>query len=162
MANNVLVEFNDGGSAAPTLTAFTITVASLVTSASGVGRQADMVSNASTRYRKLLVWAKIKLGTSPTSNKAVTIYAIRGDAAGNRTDGAGASDAAWTAKNAQVIGQLSTGASASTGDVLQDWFVFNDPGPQFAIGIAHDSGVNLDSTGGNHAIGWIGENPEIQ
>lgn len=155
MANDVLKERGSS-------TAMTITLASLATSTGGVGRQTDLVTNASPCKPRVWVWVSIKQGTSPTSNKSVFVYAIRGDGT-RRDDGAGASDAALTVLNAKLLGVLGNKASgAATGDVVQGWFVFDDPGPEWGIAIVHDTGVNLDSTGGNHAIYYSYENPEIQ
>ena len=148
-----------------TATALTISLASLATATDGlVGRQSTLVDNTTARYSKILLSASIKLGTSPTGNRAVYIRLLRSDKQGTDiiTDGAGASDAALTAKNARLIGVLTTGASPSTGDVLTDVFVINNPGPEWGIHIGHDSGVNLDSTGGNHVLRYIGVNPEVQ
>lgn len=144
-----------------TPTAFTITVASLATSTAGVGRQSTMVDNSTTRAGRVFVFVKIKLGTSPSNNKAVYIYGIRGDGT-NRDDAAGASDAALTVLNCPLIGVLSGKASAATGDVLQGWFVFENPGKEFGIAIVHDTAVNLDSTGGNHSLQYMLDNPEVQ
>ena len=142
-------------------TAFTITVASLASSTAGVGRQSTLVDNSSTRYGRLLVFVKLKQGTSPTGNRGAQVYLLRGDGT-NRDDGAGASDAALTVLNAQLIGQLVNKPSPATGDVLQGWFVVDEPGKEFGLAIVHDTGVALDSTGGNHLVQFIGVNPEVQ
>lgn len=142
------------------VTAFTITVASL---ADASARQADIIDNSTSRFQKIYVFAKVKLGTSPSSNRGVFFYLIRDDGVTNvRTDNAGASDAAITIVNAQQVGALTTGPSAATGDVLRDAFVFLDPGPKWTIAVLNNSGVALDSTGANHTIEWFGENPESQ
>lgn len=147
-----------------TAAALTITLASLSSSTSGVGRQATFVDNSTTRYGKILLYLKIKQGTSPTSGRAVYVWALRSDAGTpQRTDGAGASDAALTAVAAQLIGVLQNKASgAATGEDITGEVVFENPGPGWSIAISHDTGVNLDSTGGNHAVTWIGVNPEVQ
>lgn len=145
-------------------TAFTITVASLAASTAGVGRQGTIVDNTTNRYQDIIVYAKIKLGTSPTANTAIYLYLIRDDGAATpiRTDSAGASDAAWTAKNAMLIGTLITGTSPSTGDVLSDAFLVRRVGPKFTIGIVNNTGVPLDSTGTNHVIEFVGVNSQAQ
>lgn len=154
-----------------TKTAFTITLASLATSTAGVGRQSTMVDNSTTRYGRVLVSVSIKLGTSPTASKAIYIYGIRSDknTTAIRDDGAGASDAAWTRTNADYLYRPRSGlpsifycGAASTGAVFSGVFVFEDPGQEFGIGVVHDTGVNLDSTGGNHVCTYTGFNPEAQ
>lgn len=157
MASQILDKFSSS-------TAFTITIASLATSTTFVGRQTTMVDNSTTRYSLIHVFGKIKQGTSPTGNKGVYLYAIRGDGNGtaHRSDNAGASDAAWTRGNAEFIGVARNLASPATGDVLYiEAFIVN-PGPEFGVGLYHDTAVNLDSTGGNSWLRWVGNNPESQ
>jgi hypothetical protein len=146
-------------------TALTITVAGLVSSVSYVGRQSDIVDNTVNRFGKILIFYRIKQGTSPTSARAAYFFLIRDDGTGTptRTDAAGASDAAWTAITArQVHAAPNKPSGAATGDVIQGSFVFSDPGPKWALGISHDTGVNLDATGGNHEIAYLGVDPEAQ
>lgn len=144
--------------------ALTITLASLASSSSGAGRQSDIVDNTTNRYQAVLIYIKIKLGTSPTGSKGVYVYLIRDDNNGtnHRSDGAGASDAALTVQNAQLIGVMADKASPATGDVLYGEFLVERPGPKWGIAIVHDTGVNLDSTGGNHWARYVGLNPEVQ
>lgn len=146
-------------------TALTISLASLASSTSGVGRQSTLVDNSTSKYQDILVYVKIKQGTSPTGSRGVYVYLIRDDADGttpHRTDGAGSSDAAWTASNAQIIGSMRNLSSPATGDVLYGEFVVNRPGPKFGIGIVHNTKVNLDATGSSHWVRYVGLNPEIQ
>jgi len=138
------------------VTPFTITVASLGSSTTGVGRQSTMVDNSATAYPRVKVLTKIKLGTSPGANAAIFVYAIRGDGAGLRDDNAGASDAALTVKNAELLGSLSTGSSPSTGDVLTKEFDLVSPGKEFGIAIFQNTGAALDSTAGNHTVEYYG------
>jgi len=145
-----------GSPAAPT-----ITLASLASSTSGVGRQSTMVDNSSTRNKKIYLFVQVKLGTSPNSNAPISVYLLRYDTTAIRTDGAGASDAGITVKEATPIGVLTTGPSAATGDVLKGDFVILDPGPNWGIAIVNGSGVALDSTAGNHVVNWFGEVSEI-
>lgn len=145
-------------------TAFTITLASLASSTSGVGRQSTIIDNTSNKYLDVLVFVKIKLGTSPTGNRAVYVYLIRSDNHGtiHQSDGAGASDAALTVQNAQLIGAMVDKASPATGDVLYGEFIIHRPGPKWGIAIVHDTAVNLDSTESNHWVRFVGLNPDIQ
>ena len=147
-------------------TALTITLASLATSSTrDAARQSDIVDNTTNRYQKILVYVKLKQGTSPTSARGAYVYLIRDDNNGtnHRTDGAGASDAALTVLNAQLLGVINNKASgAATGDNIYGEFMIDSPGPKWGIAIAHDTGVNLDSTGGNHWARYVGLNPEMQ
>lgn len=140
---------------------FTITLASLASSTSGVGRQSTLIDNSTTKYKRIIVYLKIKQGTSPTGNRFVYVYGIRGDGT-IRDDAAGASDAAFTRLNTMELGVLANKASPSTGDLLTGSFVFENPGPEWGIAVVHDTGVNLDSTEGNHDYNWVGVLPEVQ
>lgn len=156
MANEIKAKYS--GTPA---TAMTITLASLASSTAGVGRQTTLISNTTARYQSVEVFVQIKLGTSPTGNKFVYVYGIRGDGT-TRSDGAGATDAAITVLSSELLAAMPDKASPSTGDVLIGVFWFENPGPEWGVAIVHDTGVNLDSTGGNHVIGYIGHNPEVQ
>lgn len=156
MANEIKAKYS--GTPA---TAMTITLASLASSTAGVGRQSDLISNTTARYQSVEVFVKIKLGTSPTGNKFVYVYGIKGDGT-TRSDAAGGTDAAITVLSSELLAAMPDKASPSTGDVLTGVFWFENPGPEWGIAIVHDTGINLDSTGGNHSIGYIGHNPEVQ
>jgi len=163
MASEIKDKFSDG-SGGTSSAAFTITIASLASSTTFVGRQTTMVDNSSNRFGLVHIFGKFKLGTSPTSNKAVYVYAIRGDknATPHRSDNAGASDAALTRLNAPFVCLARSSASAATGDSLFCEDFFANPGPEFGAMIYHDTGVALDSTGSNHWLRWVGNNPEAQ
>lgn len=154
MANEIKEKFSSPAS-------FTIALASLASSTVGVGRQSTLINNATTRYRRVIVYVSIKQGTSPTGGRFLYVYGIRGDGT-IRSDGAGASDAAFTRLNAVELGVLVNKASPSTGDLLTGEFVFENPGPEWGIAIVHDTIASLDGTEGNHAYTWVGVNPEVQ
>lgn len=145
-------------------TALTITIASLASSVVGVGRQSTILDNTTLLHQDVLLFLKIKQGTSPTGNKSVQVYLLRDDNNGtaHRTDGAGASDAALTVLNAPLIGVMVNKGSPATGDILYGEFRIHRPGPKWGIAIVHDTGVNLDSTGSNHWARYVGLNPEVQ
>jgi len=158
MANKILDLFQDS-------TAFTITLASLATSTVGVARQSDMIDNSTGREQLARIWCKITQGTSPTSAKTVSIHLLAGDAHGtpHRTDGAGASDASITLINSQIIGIMrNKGSGAATGDIVYGEFLIRIAAPSWGIAITHDTGVNLNSTGGNHWARYSYLSPEVQ
>jgi hypothetical protein len=143
------------------IASFTITLASLANSTAGVGRQATLIDNTTNLYTSALISASIKLGTSPSNNAPVFLYLIRSDNNGTPIldDGGGASDAAWTQNNAPLLGVLKSKAAASTGDVLSGVFdtkFLGSLGAKWTIGVVNNTGVNLDSTGGNHVISYTG------
>jgi len=142
--------------------ALTITLASLATSTAGVGRQSTLVDNHTTPYSRIHIFPKVTTGTSPTANKLIYFYLIKGDGT-IRTDGAGASDAAWTRVGARLLGWVVVSAVSDVAYTPDDpCFTIEDPGYEWGIGVVHDTAVNLNATGGNHAIRWVGENPQVQ
>jgi hypothetical protein len=146
-------------------TALTITVSALASSTAGVGRQSTIVDNTANKYLDVLVYVKITLGTSPTGNRAVYVYLIRSDNHGtiHQSDGAGASDAALTVLNAQLIGTITDKSSPATNDILWGEFLVHRPGPKWGIAIVHDTGVNLKTEAGtDHWVRFVGLNPDIQ
>ncbi len=157
MANKVLDLFQSS-------TAMTMTIASLASSTTGVGRQSDILDNSSSREMWARIWCKLKLGTSPTNNRSAYLYLLTNDNNGTPhiTDGAGASDAALTVANAPLIGVIRGKASAATGDVLYGEFLVRIAAPKWGIALVHDTGVNLDSTGGNHWLRYSYISPEVQ
>lgn len=157
MANEIKDKFS-------TDAAMTITLASLASSTAGVGRQTDIVDNSTTRYGRLIIYVKITVGTTPTANRTIKVFAIRSDADGttkHRSDGAGSSNAALTVKNAVLLGIIFVDAATSDTAYYGE-FVFDTPGPEWGIAITHDTGVNLNATGSNHWVRYIGVNPEVQ
>lgn len=137
--------------------AMTVTLASLASSTSGVGRQTTLVDNSTTRYDLIRLLGKITTGTSPTTGKSIYIYAIHGDGT-RRTDGAGASDAALTRVTAKLLRTIPIDGTSDKG--YQFDALLPNPGPEWGLLIVHDTAVNLNSTGGNHYIYWIGEHME--
>ena len=158
MANEIKDKFGSS-------TALTITVASLASSTAGVGRQSTLIDNTTDRWSKLHIFVKIKQGTTtPVSNRAVYVYLLKADdnATEHITDGGGTVDAALTIKNAQLIGAMYNGTTPAAGDVLYGEFLVHDPGRQWGVAIVHDTNVNLDATGSNHWVRYLGANPEVQ
>lgn len=136
-------------------TALTITLASLAT---GAARQCTIVSNVDNAIRVYL-HGLITTGTSPTVNTYIEIYLIRSDGT-IRTDNAGASDAAITLVTASLIKAIKVSGSS---DVGYRWdAVIEAPGPEWAIAVKNGTGVNLNSTGGNHSISYTTEALEVQ
>ncbi len=145
-----------------TSTALTITLASL---ADAAGRQSTIVDNTANRFSEVIVFLKIKMGASaPNANSIVEVYLIRDDNDGtnHRSDGAGASDAALTPLNAQLIGAMRNKASPAGGDLLYGEFLVHRPGHKWGIAVVNRTGQAFDSTGGNHWARYMGVNQEIQ
>lgn len=151
MANEIRLKFDSPA-------ALTISLASL---ANGSGRQSTLITG-NTRPGAIID-VKIRTGASaPTDNSVVDVYLIRGDGT-NRDDGAGASDAAWTARNAQLLGSLTVGTGTATDyRATFDTGLVGALGGEWGIGIVNRTGQALDATGGNHVVSYRAYVPEVQ
>ncbi len=136
-------------------------ISGLATSATRVGRQSDIIDNTTNQYAIIEVSLKIRLGTSPVANTMLYLHLIRSNGT-ERSDGAGAGDAALTQLNAPLLGTMRAGFSPSTGDDIYGTFPIFNPGREWALMLWHDTGVNLDATDGDHTVGWVGMLPEVQ
>ena len=145
-----------------TSTTGTITLASLATSTAGVGRQSTMIDNSTDLFKEINVYMHVTTGTSPTANRAIKLYLIKGDgnATPYRTDEAGASDAGLTVITATLLAGATTTSTSDFTYTLEA--VIENPGDEWGVAVVHDTGVNLNSTAGNHFFHWTGQLPEIQ
>jgi len=146
--------------------AYTITLASLATSSTLLaGRESNALSNASNKYLDELVAGVITVGTSPTASTGIEVSAV---GALNDTptypdvfDGTDSAETVTSAgiKQAICLPLAIILVDATTSDRgypfapcgLRRCFGDGLP-PAHVIFVAHSSGVNLNSTGGNHAI----------
>lgn len=148
-------------------TALTITLASLASDTNMLaGRESNAVNNSSTVDLDHLLSGFIKLGTSPTTARAIEVwvYAPISIASGTPTypdvmDGSDSNETctslnsktsmmrlAWTTQTDATTGQTyympPTSIAGLFGDMPQYWGIF----------VVHGTGVNLDSTGSNHGF----------
>jgi len=149
------------------LTTMTCTLASLATSAVGVGRQTTLINNKVVLQYGAKVYVKVTVGTTPTINTSIYVYLLEADDATTptiSTDAAGASDAGWTAVNARLLGVISV--PATTSDTAYYGVFDTGPlgplAPAWGIGIVHDTAVNLNATGGNHLVKYVSYSPDVQ
>jgi hypothetical protein len=146
-----------------TSAALTITVASL---ADASGRQSTLIDNGTTRYQDLLVYVKLKMGTTaPTANSVCEVFLIRGDKDATTehiSDGAGTTDAALTVLNTPLVGVVRNKTAPAAGDVLYGEFLIHRPGPKWGVAVINRTGQTLDATGSNHWVRYVGLNPEVQ
>lgn len=146
-----------------TKASFTITLASL---ANGSARQSTLVAN-SNQYPAALVGLTVVSGAAaPTAGTVYEIYLLRslvvgaGDA---RDDGAGATDAAITIENAQLLGTLVvTATSAKAFRGVFDTASLGPLGPEWGIAVKNSSGQALSSTEGDHIKSYVYYVPEAQ
>lgn len=142
---------------------FTLTAASL---AAAAARQSTMIANSS-NYPAAIVTIKIKSGGSaPVAGESYEIYLLRGDDASSstyRTDGAGASDAAITIENAQLLGTIVVTATTAKNFYGEfDTSPLGPLGPEWGIAIKNNTSQAIDATEGNHLKGYVYYVPEVQ
>ena len=144
-----------------TATALTITLASLATSAGlTVGRQSTVADNTSDLGIDAIVQAQITVGTTPTANTWIELWAF-GTADGTVYGGAaGASDAGLTPTDKSTMRLLevipvpvttSNVAYISGSHSIQNAFGGTMP-RKWGVFVTHNTGVNLNATGGNHTV----------
>jgi hypothetical protein len=150
-------------------TTITITLASLASSAADppVGRESDAVDITSVDCIDMWVGGKITVGTTPTANTRILIFIapshdgtlFAGNAAGTGNAGLTPS-AVETMVLAAVIP-----VKATTSNVTFNWGVslmsiLGSLPPKFVVFFTHNTGVNLNSTGGNHELKYRALNYE--
>lgn len=155
--------------------ALTITLASLGTSSSWTaGRESTVVSNTSNQYLDFLVSGQVTTGTSPTGNPGeirVYVYAPLKVASSTfsypvaTTTDLTAADAAATFETYQ-LGQLRLAAVSATNTTSDRKYsfapfsiaaLFGGVVPlKWGLFVSHNTGVNLNSTAGNHWFHWTG------
>lgn len=146
--------------------ALTITLASLGTSSTFVaGRESNEVDNSSNLYLDYLIGGKITVGTGPTANTSILVQIIGLlDDAPVWPDVFDGTDSAETVSTTGTLGSIAKVAAAilceaTTSDQTR-WFgpvsiasLFGGVLPKkFVVFVSHNTGVNLNSTGSNHAI----------
>lgn len=150
--------------------AITISLASLASSATWVaGRESNQIDNTANLYDDALVQGKIRVGTTPTANTNIIVYVWGASVAPSSVsvDVIDGVDSAETITSAGVRNSfLKVGAildvDATTSD--RDYpFAFTVAQlfggvlpPYWGLFVAHNTGVNLNSTGGNHVISYRG------
>lgn len=151
-----------------TSAAITITLASLATSSTRVaGRESTVVDNTSNLFLDALVSGKVTTGTSPTAGKQIDVWVYaseNGTAYPDVFDGTD-SDETVTSENVRNAA-LRLGATIivdSTSDrtywvapfSIAALYGGNMP-RKWGLFVTHDTGVNLNATGGNHAFSYTG------
>jgi hypothetical protein len=144
--------------------AFTITLASLATSAVGVGRQSTTVTNTNKRPAMLLEMILKSGGVAPTAGSVALLYLLRVNAAATyTTDGCAAADAAITIENAQLIGTIIF--TATTNKLFYGDFDTAPLGPldeKFGIAVVNSTGQTWNATEASFTKSYALYLPEIQ
>lgn len=151
-------------------TAFTITLASL---AAGASRQSTLINNKvsinadGSGFPAAIVYVIIDSGAvAPTAGRLYEIYLLRGDnplASNYRTDAAGATDAAITIENAQLLGTIVVTATANKKFYGEfDTAPLGPLGPEWGIAVKNNTDQALNATEGNHLKEFSYYIPEAQ
>ena len=152
-------------------TTITITLASIATSATWVaGAESTEVDNTTNKYVDALVQGKVTVGTTPTTSTSILVYAWGADTSLGTTalDVLDGTDSAETITSAGVRnGMLGLGAVLDVDSATSNRTYFVKPFsvaglfgglmPKFwGLFVTHNTGVNLNSTGSNHAFSFNG------
>jgi hypothetical protein len=143
-----------------TSTAIAITLASLASDSNLVtGRESNSVDNTSDLAIDSLVGGKVTTGTSPTASKQIEVWAIGSYDGTSYDGGATGSDANLTPQQKTLLRLLTVIPTSSTSNQLYTWGPFSvaqgfggTMPKKWSIFIVHNTGVNLNATGGNHEI----------
>ena len=155
-------------------TAITCTLASLATSATLVaGRESTVVDNTSNLYLDAQVFGQITVGTTPTVDKSIQIWAYTPIKIATSTKtyplatttaltGVDAA-ATFEAKQLNQLHLLEQISVIATSDRAYSFFIgslasaFGGVLPSWwGIFVTHDTAVNLNATAGNHWIHYTG------
>lgn len=146
--------------------AITCDVSSLASSIAAAGRASTAIDNTTNLDLDHLVSGKIKLGTTPTVSKPVSVYAYAplSIAAGTPTypDSITGTDAAKTMTSLNVANGVLRLLWSGLSDAVTGRELFMPPTsiaaafgampPFYGIFVTHESVAALDSTSGNHVF----------
>lgn len=146
-----------------------LTLASLATSSTRTaGAESDAIDNSSTLYDDILISGKITTGTSPTANKQIDVWIVPAmDGASTWPDvfdGTGSAETITSENVRNGLGKLLKSILVDGTSDRTYYFsnesvaaLFGGVVPQkFVVFVSHDTAVNLNSTGGNHALNVLG------
>jgi hypothetical protein len=145
--------------------ALTITLASLATSSTWLaGAESDAIDNTSNLYLDYLLAGKITVGTSPTASTEIRVYVVAlaedatypdvfdGTGSAETVTSAGVGSGFLTLVRRILVDATTSNQAYWFGPVSVASFFGGVLPKKFVIFVSHNSGVNLNSTAGNHAI----------
>ncbi len=145
--------------------ALTLTLASLATSSTFLaGRESTAVDNSSNLYLDYLLAGKVTVGTSPTAGTEIRVSVVATQDDSTWPDVFDGTDSAETVTSAGVgSGILKLAAVMPVDATTSDRAYFFGPVSvaalfggvcprKFVVFAAHNTGVALNGTGGNHAV----------
>lgn len=136
------------------------------------GQQSDEYDNSVNLDPNLDLTVKITTGTGPTTTREIRVYVIRPLKDGTYPDGFGTSSAARTISSVGSRDAMGVLAKAVATIATSDKPYYLDAGniaalfgfsviPKFIVFVTHNTGVNLNATGGNHEIHVKGSGGQI-
>lgn len=125
-----------------------------------IGRESTAVDNTATLAIDYGIGGKITLGTTPTASRQIGLFLYGSYDGVSYTGGATGSDAGLTlvAGNLQMLRLLTWINTGSVSDTLYTWGpysvaqAFGVVPKKFGLWVVHNTGVNLNATGGNHEV----------
>lgn len=143
------------------ISAPTHTLASLATSATLVaGQESNAVDNSSTKYLDIAIKQKTTTGTNPSAG-TIELWVVPSLDGSTWPDVFDGTDSAETVTSRDILfGSGRLGASVATDTTSDRTYellvpslrdLFGTVPQKFVLFLVHNTGVNLNSTGGNHA-----------
>lgn len=144
--------------------AVTCTLASLASDTNLLaGRESAEIDNTSNKYLDYLLGGKVTTGTSPTASRNIEVWLIPLAEDSTYPDVFDGTDSNETATTRDMLASygvcVANMLTTNTSDRTYWWGgvsarrAFNGTLPKkFAVFVVHNTGVNLNSTGSNHAI----------
>lgn len=145
--------------------ALTITLASLATSSTWLaGAESDAIDNSTNLYLDYLLAGMVTVGTTPTASTEIRVYVVGMRDDTNWPDVFDGTGSAETVTSAGVgSGFLKLAAVMAVDATTSDRAYYFGPVSvaalfggacprKFVAFVTHNTGVNLNATGGNHAL----------
>lgn len=154
-------------------TALTISLASLATNAASTftsGQESTAVDNTTNQDLDHLLSGKLRTGTTPTAGRSINVYVYAPISLSSGTptypDVLDGTDSAETITSANVLNGVVRLAWAIVVDATSDRDYFIPPvsiaslfggvlPTHWGVYVAHDTGVALNATGGNHVLSYL-------
>jgi hypothetical protein len=166
MANIIKIKYG-------TRTTITCAVAGLATDTNLLaGIESSVIDNTSDFFEDIIVSGKVTTGTTPTASKQIEVWAVAWDGSGwpDVFDGTTSSETITSSDiKTAICRSVACMPTNNTSDRTYHFSgvslrqVFNGVLPsKVVLFVTHNTGVNLNSTAGNHELSYVGTYPEIQ
>lgn len=145
----------------------TITLASLATSSTLVaGREATSISNTTNLYFDAIIGGRVTTGTTPTAGYIEVWAVCRINGTPTWPDVFDGTDSAETVTSRDILaghGRLLAAIPTDTTSDRAYYFsgislrnAFGEMPPEWTVFVTHNTAVNLNATGGNHYVSYVG------